>query len=76
MLPLSFLHWGLSRINRSHPFLLYFHPWEGHTETPRLKLSFLNSIISRYGIDSALQKLESLLSHFKFGRVDQVLGLG
>lgn len=74
--PLSFLQWGLRRINRNQPFLLYFHPWEGHAETPRLKLPFFNRIISYYGIGSVLQKLEFLLSHFKFGRVDQVLGLG
>jgi polysaccharide deacetylase family protein (PEP-CTERM system associated) len=75
MFPLSFLVWGLNRINRTHPFLLYFHPWEGHAATPRLKLSFLNRFISYYGIGSALQKLEFLLGHFKFGRVDRVLGL-
>jgi len=76
MFPVSFLHWGLRRINQKQPFLLYFHPWEGYPETPRLKLPFLNRIISYYGIDSALQKLESLLIHFRFGRVDQALGLG
>lgn len=76
MFPLSFLHWGLSRINRNRPFLLYFHPWEGHVETPRLRLPLLNRFISYYGIDSALQKLEFLLNHFKFERVDKVLGLG
>ncbi|MDI6765119.1 MAG: polysaccharide deacetylase family protein [Thermodesulfobacteriota bacterium] len=74
-LPLPFLLWGLRRINRKQPFLLYFHPWEGYAETPRLKLSFTNRLISYYGIHSALKKLESLLNHFKFARVDQILGL-
>jgi len=76
MLPLSFLHWGLNRINRNRPFLLYFHPWEGYAETPRLRLPFLNKFISYYGIGSAVQKLEFILNHFKFERVDQVLKLG
>lgn len=76
ILPLSFLHWGLRRINRKQPFLLYFHPWEGYEETPRLKLSFTNRLISYYGIHSALKKLEFLLNHFKFARVDQIIGLG
>jgi len=75
VLPTSFLYWGLRRINRNHPFLLYFHPWEGHVETPRFKLPPLNRFISYYGIGSALRKLEFLLRHFKFDRVDQVLGL-
>ena len=75
MFPISFLLWGLRRINRKQPFLLYFHPWEGYAETPRLKLSFTHRLISYYGIHSALKKLEFLLNHFKFARVDQVLGL-
>lgn len=75
LFPSSILHWGLKRINRDQPFLLYFHPWEGFSKTPRLKLSMLNHFISYYGISSALKKLESLLNQFKFSRVDQVLGL-
>ena len=73
--PLPFLTWGLGRINRSQSFLLYFHPWEGCEKTPRLKLPLLNRVISYYGISSALKKFEFLLRHFRFGRVDQVLGL-
>jgi polysaccharide deacetylase family protein (PEP-CTERM system associated) len=75
-LPRSFLGWGLRRINRSQPFLVYFHPWEGYEKTPRFKLPLFNRMISYYGISSALKKFEFLLSHFKFARVDQVLGLG
>lgn len=74
--PLPFLTWGLGRINRSQSFLLYFHPWEGCEKTPRLKLPLFNRVISYYGISSALKKFEFLLRHFKFARVDQVLGLG
>ena len=74
--PRLFLHWGLRRINRSQPFLVYFHPWEGYAKTPRFKLPLFNRVISYYGIHSALKKLEFLLKHFKFGRVDQILGLG
>jgi polysaccharide deacetylase family protein (PEP-CTERM system associated) len=76
LFPSPFLRWGLKRINRDQPFLLYFHPWEGFSKTPRLKLSRLNHFISYYGISSALKRLESLLNHFKFSRVDHVLGLG
>ena len=74
-LPRSFLDWGLRRINRSQPFLVYFHPWEGYEKTPRFKLPVYNRVISYYGISSALRKLEFLLRHFRFARVDQVLGL-
>ena len=75
-LPLSFIYWGLKKINQSKPFILYFHPWESYAKTPRFKLPFCNRVISYYGISSALKKLEFLLEHFKFARVDQVLGLG
>jgi polysaccharide deacetylase family protein (PEP-CTERM system associated) len=75
ILPSFFLVWGLRRINRSQPFLVYFHPWEGYEKTPRFKLPLYNRVISYYGISSALKKLEFLLNHFRFARVDQVLGL-
>ena len=75
MFPLPFLTWGLGRINRSQSFLLYFHPWEGYDKTPRFKLPLCKSVISYYGIGSAHRKLDFLLGHFKFARVDQVLGL-
>jgi polysaccharide deacetylase family protein (PEP-CTERM system associated) len=74
-LPRAFLHWGLRRINRSQPFLIYFHPWEGYEKTPRFKLPLINRVISYYGISSALKKLEFLLKHFRFVRLDETLGL-
>jgi len=73
--PLSILTWGLRRINRSQPFLVYFHPWEGYEKTPRFKLPLSSRVISYYGISSALKKFEFLLKHFRFARVDQVLEL-
>jgi polysaccharide deacetylase family protein (PEP-CTERM system associated) len=73
--PLPFLSWGLRRINRHQPFMLYFHPWEGYTKTPRQKLPLYNRLISYYGTRFSLRKVESLLQRFKFGRVDEVLGL-
>jgi polysaccharide deacetylase family protein (PEP-CTERM system associated) len=74
-LPLSFLYWGLKKINQSKPFILYFHPWESYEKTPQYKLPLFNRVISYYGIRSALKKLEFLLKNFRFARVDQVLGL-
>ncbi len=75
-LPLPFIYWGLKKINQSRLFMLYFHPWEGYEKTPRFKLPLYNRVISYYGISTALKKLEFLLRHFRFARVDQVLGLG
>ncbi len=75
LIPVPFLFWGLKKINQNQPFILYFHPWEGFRKTPRLKIGFVNYFISYYGINSALKKLEYILCYFKFGRVDQILGL-
>jgi polysaccharide deacetylase family protein (PEP-CTERM system associated) len=75
MFPFPFLYWGLKRMNRHQPFIIYFHPWESHLKTPRLRLTIYKRVISYYGIPSALRKLEFLLRHFRFARVDQVLGL-
>ena len=75
MFPLPFLSWGLKRINQSQPFILYVHPWEGYEKTPRFKLPLYNRIVSYYGIDSVMIKLEYLLKHFLFTRVDRVLQL-
>jgi polysaccharide deacetylase family protein (PEP-CTERM system associated) len=74
-LPFFLIHWGLRRINRSQPFLVYFHPWESYEKTPRFKLPLYNRMISYYGLSSALKKFEFLLKHFRFARVDQVLDL-
>lgn len=74
-LPLSFLGWGLRRINQDQSFLVYIHPWEGFEETPRFKLPLYSRVISYYGITSVLRKFEYLLQHFKFTRMDQLLGL-
>jgi polysaccharide deacetylase family protein (PEP-CTERM system associated) len=76
MFPSRFLSWGLKRINQSQPFILYVHPWESYEKTPRFKLPLYKRIISYYGIDSVMIKLEYLLKDFLFARVDRVLGLG
>jgi len=75
LFPLPFLSWGLKRINRTYPIILYFHPWESYGKTPRLKIPLYDRFILYYGNHSMLRKLEYLLKHFKFVRIDQVLGL-
>jgi polysaccharide deacetylase family protein (PEP-CTERM system associated) len=75
ILPLPFVYWGLKRMNQHHPFFVYLHPWEGYKKTPRFKLAPYKWVVSYYGISSGLKKFEFLLKHFRFARVDQVLGL-
>lgn len=73
--PFPLLRWGLRRMSRSHPFLVYLHPWEGFPQTPRVKTSLYNRIILYYGSSSVLKKLEYLLKNFQFNRLDYLLGL-
>ena len=72
-IPLRALTMGLKRVNRIAPFNLYIHPWEMDPQTPRLPLDLKSRWITYYGIDSTLKKLEALLRHFSFSRVDEVL---
>lgn len=74
-LPLPFVLWGLRKINRTQPFLVYFHPWEGYKKTPRLRVPLYHHLILYHGISSALKKLEIILKHFRFSRIDQLLNL-
>jgi len=75
LIPLPILRWGLKKIRQDHPFLLYFHPWEGYLGTPRLNLTLKDRFITYYGIRSALKKLEACLKDFSFTRIDRLLGL-
>lgn len=71
--PLSFVYWGLKRINQEQAFILHFHPWEGFLETHRLKLPLFNRFVCYYGISKALQKFEFILGKFKFTRLDYII---
>jgi len=73
--PLPFLHWGLKRINRHYPIILYFHPWESYEKTPKLKIPLYDRFVLYYGNKFMLRKLEFLMKRFRFVRIDQVLGL-
>lgn len=72
-LPLSFLRWALKRINREGPFNIYLHPWECDLDTPRLPLPLLSKWVTYYRMNRTIHKLEELLRHFSFSRMDEVL---
>lgn len=73
-LPLWFLKWGIRRANRENrPAVVYFHPWETYTGTPRVQMPLPARIITYYGLGSTLKKLESLLKEFRFKPMREVL---
>ena len=67
----------LGRINaQGQPFVIYLHPWEGDTQTPRVKgLGAVGRLVTYYNQRSVLPKLEALLREFRFSALRDVLGI-
>lgn len=55
------------------PAIVYLHPWEIDPEIPRYPQGLLRDFRGYVGLGGMLQKLDYLLSHLRFGRVDAVL---
>jgi polysaccharide deacetylase family protein (PEP-CTERM system associated) len=75
VMPFWLLKFLMRKVNKTRPAVIYVHPWETYEKTPRLNLPMLSRLITYYGIDSALKKLEGLLENFKFAPIKEVLGL-
>lgn len=76
VLPLNFIIRGFRQINaRCRPFNLYLHPWETWDATPRVRgLSMIESFITYHNLGRpVLDKLEVLLTEFRFAPVAEVL---
>lgn len=65
-LPLWFLKWGIKKVNKSRQAILYIHPWETYSGTPRLNIPTFSKFITYYGINKSLVKFESLLKTCDF----------
>ena len=73
-LPVGFLKWGIHRVNRDkRPAVIYVHPWEAYPKIPKAHMSLSKRIITYYGINSTLKKLEELLKELKFKSIQEVL---
>ena len=73
VLPFEFIKYSIHKINRKRPALLYFHPWEMYSPTPRIKMSLFSSFITYHGINSLYNKFEILLKEFKFDCIKNVI---
>lgn len=62
-----------NRNKKGFPAMIYIHPWETYPKTPRIRHGLISDFINYHGIDSALDKLESLLISFKFRPVKSIL---
>lgn len=75
LFPSWFLNYGIREVNKKRPAMLYVHPWEIYSKTPRLRMPLIPKFITYYGIESTLDKLKLLLNEFKFTSVKSVLDL-
>ncbi len=67
VIPYPLIRRLLREINRTRPFVIYFHPWEAYPGTPRVKtIGPKSSFITYHGIDRCLEKIEKLLKEFAF----------
>ena len=72
-MPFRLLKYLLKKVNKTRPSIIYVHPWEMYSKTPRLKLPLSSRFITYYGIGSSLNKLEGLLKNFDFAPARAVL---
>jgi polysaccharide deacetylase family protein (PEP-CTERM system associated) len=75
VLPFWFLKLGIKTVNKKRPAIIYIHPWEFYSKTPRLNLSLFSRFVTYYGINSNFTKLERLLKQFKFTTIQNILYL-
>ncbi|MCK4732803.1 MAG: polysaccharide deacetylase family protein [Methanophagales archaeon] len=74
LFPAWFLRLAIKKINKEkRPAIIYVHPWETYEKTPRIKLPYPHKLITYYGIESSLKKVESLLKNFRFGNIRDIL---
>jgi len=76
ILPYSFSHWAIGRVNgqEGRPAAFYFHPWEIDPEQPRVRAAPLRSRVRHYTRLSAMYpKLQKLLGDFSWGTTGAVV---
>lgn len=75
LLPYALSRWMLGRVNREdgESGIFYFHPWEIDTEQPRIAGISSKTRFRHYvNIDRMEDRLNQLLSDFRWGRMDHV----
>jgi peptidoglycan-N-acetylglucosamine deacetylase len=73
LLPTWFLKYGIKEVNKDRPAIIYIHPWETYSGTPKINMPWSSNFITYHGNNSALKKLESLLIAFKFVSIRDLL---
>ena len=79
LLPYPISRWSIRRINAVDrmPAMFYFHPWEVDPEQPRVVTPGAKAKFRHYvNLRRMTGRLRSLLSEFRWGRVDRIYQSG
>ncbi len=75
LLPYAVSRWMIGRVNRddAESAVFYFHPWEIDVDQPRVAGIDAKSLFRHYvNIGRMEQRLQRLLTDFRWGRMDQI----
>jgi polysaccharide deacetylase family protein (PEP-CTERM system associated) len=74
LLPYAWTRWGMARLNGAgEPAVFYIHPWEIDANQPRLPVGRLTALRHYHGLDTTLDRLETLCNDFAFDTVSAML---
>jgi len=73
--PYSLTRFGFQRVNSAErrPVMFYLHPWKLDSDQPRPPMPWMDSFRHYVGVKKQVAKLSSLLNHFHFTTVREVL---
>jgi hypothetical protein len=66
----------LGRVHARRPIVLYVHPWECVPAVPRLRLPWADALITYFGLDTVLPRLERLVARFGSRPMREILEQG
>lgn len=73
LLPWPLLLWCWERTARTRPAVLYVHPWETYTGTPRVSMPLWQAVATYGNTAGALGRLRRLLQRYRFAPMRAVL---
>lgn len=76
LFPYSYTKFCLQKCNeQGRPAVFYLHPWELDDGQPRIRLPFIKRFRHYHNLNKTENRLDQLLSDFKFTTIREVLGL-
>lgn len=78
LLPYAWTRWGIAHVNRTErqPVTFYLHPWEIDPDQPRFPVSRMTALRHYTGLGATRNRLDRLMTEFRFDSIASVLALG